>query len=95
MPERRTTIGQAVDACLKDTTEEWFRQHAGLRCREEAYAEDVVQISATLELTKGGSVRIFVGVTTRKYNAHLHDWYRYQRTGGRGYVRQEVSNPRG
>jgi hypothetical protein len=93
MERRRTTIGQALDQAIKETTEEWFTQHAGLRSREVSAAEDITLISATIELQKGGSLRVFVGVTTRKHNQHLHDWYRFQRQGGLGYVREEVSVP--
>ncbi len=93
MERRRTTIGQAVDRCIKETTEAWFSEHAGFRSREVAAAEEITQISVTAELKKGGRLQVFVGVSTRRHNAHLHDWYRYQRSPGLGYVRDEVSNP--
>jgi hypothetical protein len=93
MQESRKTIGNAVDYCLKETTEEWYRQHGGMRSREVAFAEDIRKISTTVELEPGGIVRIFVGVTTRKYNQHMHDWYRFQRAGTGGYVRVEPSKP--
>jgi hypothetical protein len=91
--KRRTTIGQAVDQAIKETSEEWFCQHAGLRSREVAAAEDITLVSATVELLKGGSLRVFVGITTRKHNEHLHDWYRFQRQGSLGYVRTEATKP--
>jgi hypothetical protein len=89
---RRTTIGQAVDQAIKETTEEWFSEHCGHRSREVAASEDITQISATVELKCGGRLQVFVGVSTRKYNAHLHNWYRYQRSGQGGYVRDEATN---
>jgi hypothetical protein len=92
MEKQRTSIGNAVDACLQETTEEWFRRHKGLRSREEALAQDVVQITATVELNKGGSVRIFVGVTSHQHDEHMHDWYCYQRREKRGYVQLAPSN---
>jgi hypothetical protein len=95
MERRRTTIGGAVDECIKDTTEEWFTQHAGYRSREVAAAEEITQISVTAERKPGGRLQVFVGVSTHKHNMHLHDWYRYQCSNGRGYVRDEVTNSQG
>jgi len=94
MPEQRRTIGQAVDEAIKETTEAWFSEHCGLRSREETAATDMTGLCATVELQKGGRLQVFVGVSARKYTDHLHDWYRYQRSGRGGYVRQEKSNPK-
>jgi hypothetical protein len=95
LKEPRKTIGNAVDSCLKESTEEWYRQHAGMRSREVALAEDVRKISTTIEMEAGGKVRIFVGITTRKQHQHTHDWYRFQRSGTAGYVRVEPPNAKG
>jgi hypothetical protein len=93
MERRRTTIGQAVDQCIKETSEEWFSEHAGYRSREVAASEDITLVSATVERRKGGRLQVFIGISAHKHNAHLHNWYRFQCTAGRGYVRDEESKP--
>jgi hypothetical protein len=94
MSKTRMTIGDAVDQAIKETSEEWFSLHLGMRSREEAAAEDITLISSTVELRKGGALQVFVGVTTRRHDQHLHNWFRFQRTGGSGYVRVEVTEPK-
>lgn len=86
MERRRRTIGQAVDECLKLSTEEWFRQHGGMRTREEALSEDVKQVTASLELQPGGRLTIRVGIVTKRRHQEQLDFYRLQRNGKQGYV---------
>lgn len=91
MDRRRLTIGGALDECITDTSEEWFREHSGLRTREEAAASDIRQVSGTIERLSGGRMRVFVGITAYKRHQSMQNFYLYQLVGNRGYVRQEHS----
>lgn len=89
MVERRRTIGRAVDECVRDSTEEWFRQHRGYRTREEALSEDIRLVSATVERRPGGRLEVFVGIVTKDRRTTTQDWYKYQQSGELGYVRND------
>lgn len=86
MTQRPRTIGDAVDECIKLTTEEWFRQHGGMRSREEAFAEDVKVITSSIERHPGGRLMVQVGVVARRRSQELINWYSFERRGSRGYV---------
>jgi hypothetical protein len=88
------TVGRVVDACVKLTTEEWFRQHGGMRSREEAFAEDVKALTTSTSREPGGKLTVTVGVAGRKRVQEQVDFYRFQRRNGDGYVQEEPSNPR-
>lgn len=94
MAKHRRTIGDAVNECIKESTEEWFRQHQGYRTREEAAAYDFRQICVTCERYPGGFLEIFVGVVTRDRRTTTQDWYPFQLTGKSGYVPTEATQPR-
>jgi hypothetical protein len=57
-------IGDAVDSAVKDATESWYAQHGGARSREEAFANDLRLLSATVERRPGGRLGIHVGLVT-------------------------------
>lgn len=86
MERRRRTIGRAVDECIKLTSEEWYRQHGGMRSREEAFSEDVKQVTTSLELKPGGFLTIQVGIVARRRHQEQLDFYRLARQGSDGYV---------
>lgn len=87
------TVGRVVDACIKLTTEEWFRQHGGHRSREEALSEDVKEITTSTSRQPAGKLTVQVGVVTRKQSQQQLDFYRFQRRNGDGYVQEEPTNP--
>lgn len=91
MERRRRTIGTAVDECLKLSTEEWFRQHGGMRSREEAFTEDVKGVTTSTELLPGGRLTVQVGVVARRRSQEQLDFYRFERQGSTGYVQVEQS----
>lgn len=91
MTAHRRTIGVAVDECIKESTEEWFRQHQGYRTREEAAAYDIRTVCATVERRPGGRLQVFVGIVTRDRRTATQDWYTFQLTGKSGYVPIEPS----
>ena len=86
--KRKMSMGEAVDYCVKITTEEWFRQHRGLRTREEALAEDVQLVSATCERRPGGRLVVHVGVVCRSRQATVSDAYSFYFAHDLGYVEQ-------
>lgn len=86
MRKRRLTMGQVIDECVKEATEEWFRQHRGLRSREEALAQDVRLISATVERRPGGRLTVHTGIVTNNRNTTQSDMWKYQQSGEIGYV---------
>ncbi len=87
MKHRLSTLGRCVDDATREATEEWFRQHGGMRDREEAFANGIKVISASVELTQGGKVAIHVVITARSERQNHVDYQRYQREPGQGYVR--------
>lgn len=89
MGKRRLTMGQVVDACIKESTEEWFRQHKGYRSREEALASDVRLISATVERRPGGRLTVHTGIVTRDRNTTQSDMWKFHQSGELGYVPSE------
>lgn len=91
MEGQRRTIGSAVDECIKESTEEWFRQHQGYRTREEAAAYDIRLVSATVERRPGGRLQVFVGIVTRDRRSTTQDWYTFQLASKSGYVPIEAS----
>jgi hypothetical protein len=92
MSSKRTSLGAALDAAIRDTTEEWFRQHLGQRSREEATSNDWKALTATQELKPGGFLTITVHILTRRSDDVLTDIYRLRRIEGQGYVREASSN---
>lgn len=95
MERRRLTIGGALDECISESTEEWFRQHSGHRSREEAAANDIQQVSGTIERLSGGRLRVWVGIVGRTREQCMTDWYPYQLQDKHGYVRTEPSKATG
>jgi hypothetical protein len=81
------TLGRCVDDATREATEEWYRQHGGMRDREEAFTNGIKVISASVELALGGKVAIHVVITARKERENHVDYQRYQREPGKGYVR--------
>lgn len=94
MAAKRRTIGQAVDECIKESTEEWFRQHQGYRTREEAGAMDIRLVTVTCERQPGGFLEVFVGIVTNDRRTTTQDWYPFQLAGASGYVPSARSKPR-
>ena len=86
MERRRRTIGHAIDECIKLSTEEWFRQHAGQRSREEAFAEDVKHVTTSSERYPGGRLAVQVGIVTRRRSQQQLDYYAFEVQGSAGYV---------
>lgn len=86
MHRRLQTIGRCVDHAVTLTTEEWYRQHGGLRDREEAFANGLKTISASVELTQGGRVAVHVVLAARASRQNLVGYERYQRSPGEGYI---------
>lgn len=91
MQRRRLTMGQVVDECIREATEEWFRQNLGYRSREEALANDVQLISATVERRPGGRLRVHTGIVTRDRKTTTSDMWEYQRSGELGFVETDKS----
>lgn len=91
MEHKRRTVGLAVDECIKLTTEEWFRQHGGMRSREEAFCEDVKVITTSTEVHPGGRLMVQVGIVARRRTQEQLDFYSFERRGSRGYVQVERS----
>ncbi len=85
--KRKNTLGACVDESVIEATEEWFRQHAGFRDREEAFANGLSSISASVELWPGGSVTVHVVLTARARKQNLVAYEKYQRQPGAGYVK--------
>lgn len=83
--------GIAVDACVTKTTEEWFRQHAGMRSREQALAEEVKEITVKSERRLGGFLDVRVGVVARKRDLQQLDLYRFRYKDKIGYVQLDSS----
>lgn len=92
MPKYYRSPGAAVDACLRIATEEWFRQHRGLRSREEAAVEDFRLLSATLEKRPRNRLRIHVGIVTNDRRTTETQMYDFQLDAKQGYVQTELSN---
>lgn len=92
MIRKLLTVGRCMDDAVKEATEEWFRQHGGMRDREEAFANGIKVMNATMELRPGGIVTVHVILTARKAQQNHIDYHRYQRQPGEGYVR--VLKPR-
>ncbi len=84
---RLSTLGRCTDDAVSAATEEWFRQHGGHRDREEAFANGISTISASVELAQGGRVAIHVVIAARAARQNHVDYMRYQRQPGQGYVR--------
>jgi hypothetical protein len=87
MLHKLLTVGRCIDDALKESTEEWFRQHGGYRDREEAFANGLTSISASVELRQGGAVVVHVVLTARLKSQNLTGYQKYQREPGKGYVR--------
>jgi hypothetical protein len=87
MTNKLQTIGRCVDDAVKEATEEWFRQHGGMRDREEAFTNGIKLISASVELHLGGKVAVHVVITARSERQNHVDYQKYQREPGNGYVR--------
>ncbi len=85
--KRKNSLGACVDESVIEATEEWFRQHAGFRDREEAFANGLTSISAAVELWPGGSITVHVVLTARKKTQNLVAYEKYQRQPGEGYVK--------
>lgn len=94
MERRKTTIGMAVDACIAEATEEWFREHAGMRTREEAASNDVKKIIAVTERFPGGRLQVSITVVAKTIRATHNAFFRYQLSDSLGYVREEPSKAR-
>jgi hypothetical protein len=91
MERRRTTIGMAVDQCNLRASEEWFRQHAGLRSREEAWLNDVAEMETEALLQRGGKLQVVVEIRGRTKQQHHVDVYTYRKQDKLGYVLWEPS----
>lgn len=89
------TMGEAVDAAVNQSSEEWFRRHRGLRSREEALVTDVKMVTATCERRPGGFLRIHVGIVTSDRNTTITDMYDYQLVDKHRYVPKGSSNGKG
>ncbi len=87
MIHRLSTLGRCIDDAMREATEEWFRQHGGMRDREEAFTNGIKVMSASVELTLGGKVAVHVVITARSERQNHVDYQRYQREPGKGYVR--------
>jgi hypothetical protein len=87
MMHRLLTLGRCVDDALKEATEEWYREHGGMRDREEAFANGLSSMSVALELHPVGKVAVHVVLTARSTRQNLVGYQRYQREPGEGYVR--------
>lgn len=85
--KRLSTPGACVDHSLSLATEEWYRQHGGMRDREEAFANGLKSISASMELRPGGCLVIHCVLTARRSRQNLVEYERFQREAGKGYVR--------
>jgi hypothetical protein len=86
MERRQTTIGAAVDSCIVDATEEWFRQHAGMRTREEAAANDIRKVNVVIERLPHGRLQVSVTIVATTVRQTQNAYYRYQSTAKLGYV---------
>lgn len=89
MERRRTEVGDAVQHCLRETSEAWFSEHAGLRSREEAYHTDVKTVTGCFEIKPGGILEVTVSVNGKTREQIRTDWYPYIKRGKLGYVRRE------
>jgi hypothetical protein len=87
MIHRLSTLGRCIDDAMREATEEWYRQHGGLRDREEAFTNGIKVMSASVELTQGGKVAVHVVITARSGRQNHVDYQRYQREPGKGYMR--------
>lgn len=95
MERRKTTIGQAVDDCISDASEEWFRQHKGLRTREEAAANGIKKVNVVTERFPGGRLQVSVTIVATSIRETHNAYWKYQRTPHAGYVRQEPNSKAG
>lgn len=95
MERRRTTIGLAVDDCISDASEEWFRQHQGMRSREEAAANSIKAVNIVTERRPGGDLTISVTIVGTWHRESHNDWWRYRRDAQKGYVRIAPSKATG
>lgn len=89
MVSNATSIGNAVDLCIKDSTEEWCRANQGYRSREEAMCEDIVSLGANVSRFHGGELTVWVTVMTKQKRGQLQNWYKFRRANGDGYVQIE------
>ncbi len=87
MPKIMQSIGRCVDDSISQATEEWFRQHGGMRDREEAFANGISEINAAVQLEKGGRVAVHVVITARNAKQNHVDYQRYQRVSKGEYTR--------
>lgn len=95
MAERRRSLGAALDQCVKEATEEWFRQHRGHRSREEAAASDWKLLTTTSERRRGGYVKVYVGIVTHDRNTTEMSIWHWRWSDTFGYVRVEKSKAAG
>lgn len=86
MATKRRSIGRAVDECIKETTEEWFRMHQGYRTREEAAAYEWQQLTVTVQKKKGGVLEVHCAVITHDRRTTHTDWFPFQQSGSSGYI---------
>lgn len=91
MERRHRTIGLCVDECIRNATEEWYRQNAGYRSREEAFANDFRLVTTTVERRPGGMLIVHVGIITRDRNTTIQDCWKYQYRDRVGYVQEAHS----
>lgn len=87
MQESCRTIGEVIDRCIHDETEEWFRQHKGYRSREEALANDVRLVSATVERRRGGYLTVHVGLVTHDRRTTTSNMFMWRLSDSKGYLR--------
>jgi len=89
MERRKTTIGGAVDECISEASEEWFRQHKGMRSREEAAGNGIKNVTGTWRRTPGGFLEVSVNIVGLRREFDHGDHWNYRLTDKAGYVRTE------
>lgn len=94
MAQKRKTIGACVDECVSRETEAWFSEHAGMRTRELAATESIVQVLVTVQRLSLGRLKVCVGITAKVREECTQNIWEYQLDGKRGYVETTKSKPK-
>jgi predicted TIM-barrel fold metal-dependent hydrolase len=89
------TMGALVDRLVAETTEEWFRQHLGLRDREEAASNSWRSLMQTLERRPGGFVYITVSIVAVRQSESMTNIFKYRFIEGTGYVQDAQTKAAG
>jgi hypothetical protein len=68
--------------------------HGGFRSREEAFANDVRLVTASVEIRPGKRVRVHIGIVTHDRATTTMDWYPFEHREDIGYTQQGVHKPK-